>query len=739
MSKINTKIGSGSFGTVLMIEVDDPNKAYRRFHAAKRRRSYDDRDASTSDEASAIVCSTPRSAEGTCERMTRHLATTLGMRRGDRAMQQEPHRASGLPAPVRYAVKFGTECKLQDADGVGICALRELCAYQHVMRHRGARAANIAGVHAFVMAKDEVGTTHASTVHAGSSNCPEHAATVQGSTTALVMDAYEREGHGEFLTFGMTEVRELMWGLLNALATLHGVRILHRDVKLGNVLWKRRPIARQDVALADFGSSRLIPTREPTSPPRAWDEIPATTSVDFSMTRFVYTLPFRAPELMLVPDVFHAPSMDMWAAGMTFFYLCTGVLCGTVDGMHSEYGTLVDIFKLLGTPRGDEFPALSTSRTWGGGSAFPKFERSLLSATRGSKLAGDSAAMDLLCSLLAYDPGKRPTAEEALSHPFFASSPLPAPPCAPDALGRSPKPAPVVGRGSFTRAIRLSAARVRDCQVVLHAMWLFVNNHYNVCNTCTFFSAAAMTCGYLCSAPRVQVSPDTIPILTASCLVLASKLYDVDCIEVGPAVSFVRMCEEIKHTSVLSDRETRTRIVDMEACVIEAFCGDLYSVHETRWGFGDKQIEGTRVPHTWFAKAATCSCATRCLTLSDTQLEQATECFGGAALCVLAWRNVGRQCLKLVRVREDVDGEKFQLAVVNRENNIVAQVPGTLARSAFETTRNVCAHIARVRRKLSRCAFTNTCARVTRLFRAQEDMCEFLRVIHGFEDLDVFS
>ena len=38
------------------------------------------------------------------------------------------------------------------------------------------------------------------------------------------------------------------------------------------------------------------------------------------------------------------------------------------------------------------------------------------------------SALDLMTKLLQYDPDKRPTAEECLTHEYFAEDPKPEPP-----------------------------------------------------------------------------------------------------------------------------------------------------------------------------------------------------------------------------------------------------------------------------------------------------------------------
>jgi serine/threonine protein kinase len=51
------------------------------------------------------------------------------------------------------------------------------------------------------------------------------------------------------------EVKLVMFGVLQALLSMHSCNIIHRDIKLGNILYSQGK-----AVLCDFGSSRLIET-----------------------------------------------------------------------------------------------------------------------------------------------------------------------------------------------------------------------------------------------------------------------------------------------------------------------------------------------------------------------------------------------------------------------------------------------------------------------------------------------
>jgi len=163
----------------------------------------------------------------------------------------------------------------------------------------------------------------------------------------------------------------LMRDISSGLAALHQKGIIHRDVKPHNVLIT--PTGR--AKLSDMGLSRALQPGEASS---LHGTLPGSAGAAGAGT-----LGWRAPE-RLRPDGRQGRGVDVWALGCVLFYCLTG-------GHH---------------PFGDSPLARDGAVASG---RQPDLQR----------LAAMPEAQDLLRQLLAHDPGARPSAGRALSHPFW--------------------------------------------------------------------------------------------------------------------------------------------------------------------------------------------------------------------------------------------------------------------------------------------------------------------------------
>ncbi|XP_071109573.1 cyclin-dependent kinase 11B-like [Haliotis cracherodii] len=219
----------------------------------------------------------------------------------------------------------------------------------------------------------------------------------------IVMDYVEHDLKSLMETmkqpFLVGEVKTLMQQLLRAVAHLHDNWILHRDLKTSNLLLSHKGILK----VGDFGLAR-----EYGSPLKQY-------------TPIVVTLWYRAPELLLGTKLYTC-AIDMWSVGCIFAEFLT--MKALWPGK-SEIDQLNRIFKDLGTPNKkiwpgvEELPGMKKC-------TFTDYPYNTLRNRFGSYFT--DVGFDLMNRFLTYNPTKRITSEEALSHDYFKESPQPVDP-----------------------------------------------------------------------------------------------------------------------------------------------------------------------------------------------------------------------------------------------------------------------------------------------------------------------
>lgn len=185
-----------------------------------------------------------------------------------------------------------------------------------------------------------------------------------------------------------SRIRNVMYQVFLSLAYMHKFGFFHRDMKPENLL-----ITNDVCKLADFGLARDIRSKPPYT--------------DYVSTRW-----YRAPEVLLRSLNYNSP-IDIWACGaiMAELYTSRPLFPGAneIDEMHK-------ICSVLGVP---------TEQTWPEGlklASAMNFKFTRFVQTPLAQLVPNACpeAISLMAELLAWDPKRRPTAEKALQHPYFA-------------------------------------------------------------------------------------------------------------------------------------------------------------------------------------------------------------------------------------------------------------------------------------------------------------------------------
>eukprot|EP01094_Clydonella_sp_ATCC50884_P029442 TRINITY_DN9220_c0_g1_i4.p1 TRINITY_DN9220_c0_g1~~TRINITY_DN9220_c0_g1_i4.p1 ORF type:complete len:806 (-),score=303.03 TRINITY_DN9220_c0_g1_i4:476-2809(-) len=193
-------------------------------------------------------------------------------------------------------------------------------------------------------------------------------------------------------------IKHLMLQLLEGVAYMHQLGIMHRDIKLKNVLLD----SDGTLKVADLGSIR------------------ETGRTPLKLTTAVVTLWYRPPELLLGAKEYTS-SIDMWSIGCVFVELLA--LKPPFPG-YSVREMMSWILTVLGDPDEEtwrkcyahlpEANTVKQAERMGNGAPLPEMLPKV-----------SAEGMQLVHSMLHWDPAQRITAFDALNHPYFKQEPLP--------------------------------------------------------------------------------------------------------------------------------------------------------------------------------------------------------------------------------------------------------------------------------------------------------------------------
>jgi len=164
------------------------------------------------------------------------------------------------------------------------------------------------------------------------------------------------------------DAASLVRTILQAVKYIHDSHVVHRDLKPENLLF-RDPKEDADIMIADFGLSRVMEDQKLTL-----------------LTEICGTPGYMAPEIFLKTG--HSKPVDIWAMGVVTYFLLAGYTPFDRDSQQQEMDAII---------KGDY--KFKPEEYWENVS---------------------ETAKDFVRTCLTLDPTKRPTAKQALQHPWLA-------------------------------------------------------------------------------------------------------------------------------------------------------------------------------------------------------------------------------------------------------------------------------------------------------------------------------
>lgn len=197
--------------------------------------------------------------------------------------------------------------------------------------------------------------------------------------------------HKEKRVLSIETAREYTRQMLLALWYCHQNRVIHRDLKPGNVL----VASPQLIKIADFGLARPLEQHVMT------------------YTNEVVTLWYRPPELLL-GEPHYSPAVDVWAVGCILAEMVNGkaLLPGS-----SDLDQLTRTFKIFGTPNERTWPGVSALRHYS--PTLPQHQAADLTQIVPGQ---DPNFYSFLKALLTVNPKERISVHEALQHPWISET-----------------------------------------------------------------------------------------------------------------------------------------------------------------------------------------------------------------------------------------------------------------------------------------------------------------------------
>ena len=197
-------------------------------------------------------------------------------------------------------------------------------------------------------------------------------------------------------------IKHLSTQLFKGLEYLHGIGIVHRDLKSKNILVN----IDCQLKIADFGLARSYGGER-------WSQLNAVKMTDYITTRW-----YRSPEIFMGYELAPVTSSDIWSSGCV---ICELVLRTPLYNGNDSFDMLSQMVNLIGPPSPDFLGNCRKER-------YVDFVKKIAEKSdtsinndchRLKSLIQNKDIYDLISQLLLFQPEKRISAREVLDHHFL--------------------------------------------------------------------------------------------------------------------------------------------------------------------------------------------------------------------------------------------------------------------------------------------------------------------------------
>ena len=209
-------------------------------------------------------------------------------------------------------------------------------------------------------------------------------------------------------------IQYFIYQILRGVLYMHSANIIHRDLKPANILANKNC----DLKICDLGLGRAEvydydekkPSKKPKKKTTKTDE--SDSEEDPELTEYVITRWYRAPEVILCPS-HYAKAVDIWSVGCIFAELLGRQPLFPGDHYLDQ---IQKIIAVTGTPKMEDLNFIQKKDA----------KEFFLKLVKRTKLTWSSLfpnanpiALDLLEKMLTFNPKKRYTVDQCISHPYF--------------------------------------------------------------------------------------------------------------------------------------------------------------------------------------------------------------------------------------------------------------------------------------------------------------------------------